>query len=514
MTDADVLRHRLAGAGGSPAARTAVRIRGFVHILTDTTLGGGLSDHGADTRIDRDTATGRPRWAGTGQAGALRHHTKAVLGAHWAERVFGTGDQDSPVRTTHALAYSVDGGYPAVASRDGNRVDPPTGIVEPGAVFTDEVLTAGAVFPIDWAVVTTADLLVETTAALVRAIDGLSDGSIGLGHRAGKGRGRVTATGWTVTTHDLSTPDGFRSWHSRDRGADVWSPPTETTDLVAQLEDHLPGLGEQVHRLREIDLRKRLVIRLGLDLAETVPVTARRFVVRPSTMVQSGPAADRRVGAGPVARSPLVRPTGIDGTAVPIDSGSAVHSWLKRHTGWILHELATRAVDPDAAHLRADRIHEDLFGTVPRTGQVPSTVRPSRVKVTEAVITGSTRAFLPHVRLNPLTQGVVPHHLFTEEVLVGGASAITVTVNRPHLHDLGAFAWLLRDLKAGVLPPMGAGTTNGHGRRILTDAALDVPEGIRGTADAPFATWAAFSTHPLRSAATAALAAAIEEGPL
>lgn len=526
-------RRRLAGAGGVPDIATVLRLRGHLHLESDTTIGGSVSDLGADTRLDRDVATGRPRWAGTGQAGVLRHHLAAVLGQDYAERVFGTGSEASPVHTTDALAYRADGGYPLVEVRDGNRVGTESGIVDRGAVFTEEVLTAGTAFPVDWSIHARPEHLLEITAGFVRALDGFGDGSIGLGSRSGKGRGAALLTGWSVDRHDLTTAEGFRSWFTRNR-APAWSPPTDRqADLIGSLETLLPGVAEQIDRLRAIDQRSRLVIRMTVAIAETI--REKNTVTRPATMVQSAgrgdlpePAAtttpetatgggDRTRDTRALARTPLSRPLGADGNLTPIDSGSAVHAMLKRHTGWILHEIANHADDQDLAHDRADRLLDDLFGTVIRTGRPSGTLRPSRVRVTEAAITGAAVLRLPHVRLNPLTQGVVDHHLFFEDVLVGGHSDITVTVTRPHLHDLGVLACVLRDLHFGAAPPMGAATTNGHGRRLLTDAALVVPAGIRESDTAPrhYESWTAFTTGKdtdLPKAAVSALVQAVQEG--
>ncbi|AUM20267.1 RAMP superfamily CRISPR-associated protein [Rhodococcus ruber] len=506
------LRRQLAGAGGVPAVRTAVRIRGHVHVLSDTTIGGDESDQGADTRLDRDTVTGRPKWAGTGQAGALRHHLAAVLGDEYAARVFGDASADSPFRSTESLAYGPDGGYPPIDVRRGNHIDAATGVGVRGAVFTDEVLTAGAVFPVDWSVHAGADHLVEATAGFVRAVDGIRDESICLGLRRGKGRGAISATGWTVERHDLGTPGGFRSWHTRDR-VPGWVAPEASTDLVAELDALIPGVAERVRQLRAIDLRKRLMIRMTLAVAELVhPGHDKPRVSRAATMVQSGTGRDHRED-GALARAPLTRPTGTGGALSPVDSGTALHSMLKRHTGWVLHAIANSADDPGHAHHRADEILEALFGTIIRAGRRPATLRPSRVSVTESAVAGSSTVRLPHVRLNPLTQGAVDSALFFEDVLVGGHSEITVTVTRPRLHELGALAWVLRDLRDGVVSPMGAATTNGHGRRLLTAAALDVPAGVWGSEPHRFATLGDYAkSKGLRQAAAEALKQAVQKG--
>lgn len=529
----DRLRAQLAGAGGIPDIPTVVRLRGHITLGSDTTIGGSADEDDSIIRLDRDTATGRPRWRGTGQAGVLRHHLAALLGTEHAALVFGTGSGPSPVHSTDSLAYRADGGYPLVEKRDGNRVDPESGIVARGAVFTEEVLTAGSSFPVDWSIHARPEQLVEITAGFVRALDGFSDDSNRLGRRRGKGRGAATLTGWSVDLHDLTTAEGFRSWYTR-APAPHWRPPVDPpTELVGRLDEILPGVAARVDQLRALDQRSRIVIRMRLALGETI-LGSNADAPRPATMVQGtgressvesaaaadsadpgpgGPHADRRAQA----RTPLTRPLGPDGTRVPIDSGSAVHSLLKQRTGWILHEIADHADDPELAHDRAEQFLADLFGADADAPRRPGAPRPSRVTVTEAAITRAGMLRLPHVRIDPLTQGAVDHHLFFDDVLVGGGSEITVIIDRPHLPDLGALAWVLRDLHLGATPPMGAATTNGHGRRMLTDAELDIPAGLRDSDTEPrrYATWAEFATGKnadLPKAAISALERTVQEG--
>lgn len=521
MTTTEPRAVSAADNAATPRASTVLRIRGRVRLCTDTTLGSSTSDHSADTRIARDTATGRPLWAGTGQAGALRHHLAAVLGDTHADKIFGTGDTDSAVRTTDALAYRTDGGYPTTSLRTGNRIDTATGIVDPGAVFTDEVLPAGTVFLVDWSLHAPSAQLTDLTAALVRAVDGLDDDSIRLGARAGKGRGETRASHWQVELHELGTATGFEAWYTRER-APRWPTPDEKVeggdDLAACLDIVLPGVADRVAALRTIDQRTRIVVTASLAVAETVFIGTDahgpRETTRPATMVQGtggGDDGDR----GPLARSPLTRPIGRGGDESPIDSGSAVHSMLKRHGRWILHALANRADSPDAA-AHADAIADDLFGSSTRGNLSPRRLRSSRVTVTESPIHGTATAQLPHVRLNPLTQGAVDNHLFFEDVLVGGTSTITITIARASLPDLGLLDWILRDLTHGAGPAMGAATTNGHGRRVLTAAEFDIPADLYdGHPDG----WHAESLSSyfgsgtaLREAAHCALDTAIAEG--
>lgn len=504
-----------------PGASTVLRIRGRVHLCSDTTVGSATSDHSADTRIARDTATGRPLWAGTGQAGALRHHLAAVLGDTHADQIFGTVDADSAVRTTDALAYRTDGGYPTTSLRTGNRIDTETGIVDPGAVFTDEVLPAGTVFLVDWSLLAPSAHLIDLTAAFVRAVDGLDDDSIRLGARAGKGRGETRASHWQVELHELDTAAGFEAWYTRER-TPHWPTPDEkvdsSDDLAVHLDTVLPGVADRVDVLRTIDQRTRIVVTASLAVAETVLIgtdaEGSSETTRPATMVQGtggGDDGDR----GPLARSPLTRPTGRGGEESPIDSGSAVHSMLKRHGRWILHALANRSENPDdAAH--ADAIADDLFGSTTRGNRTPRRLRSSRVTVTESPIHGTATAQLPHVRLNPLTQGAVDNHLFFEDVLVGGTSTLTITIARASLSDLGLLDWILRDLTHGTGPAMGAATTNGHGRRVLTAAELDIPAGLHdghpdGWHAESLSSYFASGTA-LREAAHRALDTAIAEG--
>lgn len=505
----------------TPRAATVLRIRGRVHLRSDTTIGSSGSDHGADTRIARDTVTGRPLWAGTGQAGALRHHLAAVLGDTHADQVFGSGDIDSSVRTTDALAYRSDGEYPTVSLRSGNRIDSASGIVDHGAVFTDEVLPAGTVFLVDWSIRAAVGQLIDITAAFVRAVDGLNDDSIRLGKRAGKGRGATSASHWRAEVHELGTAAGFEAWYTRER-TPHWSEPNEKIDsrddLAAHLDTVLPGVAERIRTLRTIDQRSRIVITAALAVAETIlepEAAGPNETIRPATMVQAGNGAAEG-DHGPLARSPLRRPTGHGGEELPIDSGSAIHSMLKRHARWVLHAIANRADNPDTAAAHADTIAENLFGSSTRDNRTPRRLKSSRVTVTESPIHDATTEQLPHVRLNPLTQGAVDNHLFFENVLVGGTSTITVTITRASLSDLGLLDWILRDLTHGIGPAMGAATANGHGRRVLTSATLDIPAGLH---DSHPARWHSESLSDyidtggaLRDAAHHALDNAIAEG--
>lgn len=493
------------------AGPVIVHVRARVHLDTDTTLSTGASASGGV--VARDHTTGTPIWRGTTQAGLLRHHLRAVAGADTADLLFGTGDRPSPVHTFDALAHHPTA-VPTLGYRPGNRVDPVTGVVERGAVFTDEVLEPPAFFDTEWALHLdpTDRKAADRVAAFVVALTGLADGSITLGRRGGRGRGHVHTDHWTATVHDLRTPTGQRAWYLRARThpgtglADGTDPATavDTACTCAPEPARITGVAAAVWSIAEADRRTRLTLVMTVDSADTAP----DGTLHPATLLHGSPPAPRADDADttdrplPVAREPLHRPRRAADTPVPVESGAALHNWLARHARWILHSIAADAPDPAAAD-RADALHTALFGSAAGGGSAP---RPSRVRVDEPELRNGRMAVLPRVRIDPLTHGAVDSALFADRVLVGAESTITVTVTVPDtLLDLatGLIALMLRDLADGHAPPVGGGAGVGHGRRTLTNAKIT-------TAREHHDSWERFRNSPTRTRSVAALIAHLD----
>ena len=494
------------------AGPVIVHVRARVHLRSDTTLSTGRGTAGAE--LVRDGSTGRPIWLGTSQAGLLRHHLQAVAGLDVANRLFGTGDRPSTVHTFDAVAHNPEQVTPAIGFRTGNRTDPATATVAPGAVFTDEVLQPPAAFDCEWALhidSTRADAA-HWVAAFAVALTGLTNGSITLGMRSGRGRGSVLADSWTITVHDLRTAHGVRGWFLRDRvdpGRDLTA---ENSEIRTALDSacaaapnpaRITGVADAFDSIDAADRRNQLTLTMTLASRELLANNASH----PATLLHGSPPDPARADLGtaerplPVQRAPLHRPRS-GGDPVSVDSGTALHNWFARHARWILGALAADSTDPDASQTRAEALHAELFGAH------GSTARPSRVRVDEPPLVGGTVETLPRVRINPLTLGSVETALFADRVLVGATSTATVRIRcTEDILDVttGLFALILRDLTDGHAPPLGGGVSVGHGRRILTAATITGPREM-------FPTWERFRDSTSRVAAVTALIDFIDRG--
>lgn len=465
-------------------------------LLSDTALGDGSrrAETPADEQDDPEKgnanrlalyrdADGSPSLRGTTMAGVVRHYLRrrlgiapgmpdpdsinALLGFTKAD---GTSARSRVRFDTHPAKLPAEAGS---AFRAHNRVDPQTGTVADKALYFREVLPAGTTFDCVWTVDLPTDLAQarELLATLAAAAEGFSrsagDG-MRLGARSGKGQGVVSASDWTVRAYDTRTPEGFLAYFGNAAKPSASDQPTGVS-LLSALTATSPKLAGSIEPIASavdavtLSLTFKVAERLG---GQTRPGTVRHGtgkavkVPRPAGKDDTEKSSDLAL----LLRRPVV--AGAAARSVPIDPGSAWHAAFKRHAFRIAVARATGSLDD--ARRSAAALVESIFGALNAEAGRGGAPRPSRVRVTERELKDGVVKPITRNRLDPLTQGTIAGALFTEEVVYGGKTEVTVTVARPARDDLGLLWLILRDYRDGLGEPMGADVSIGHGRRVLT----------------------------------------------
>ena len=287
---------------------------------------------------------------------------------------------------------------------------------------------------------------------------------------------------WRCAYFDLGTPEGFEAYFGRPVPDDE---PTAIPRLLGA-----PGHPSLTAALNEI----RAALCPPSDAGPLTPLPSAENILRVSGRMllsergaSPGPAmypglllhgsGEADSGAARHNRHrPLRRPVSDNGraaAAAPIEPGTAIHSALKRQARFVLSALGVQPA-------RMDPFMEELFGSqAPGAGRHKTSV-PSKVTENEPAISGAVELPLPRVRLNPLTQGAVDGSLLFDEVLSGGHARWEIRVLDPTKEQSGLLWLILRDLEDGHGPGLGAGTSVGHGRRVLDGTLIQ-----RGTAPSP-----------------------------
>jgi CRISPR/Cas system CSM-associated protein Csm3 (group 7 of RAMP superfamily) len=469
MTD---FRALLAGAGQVPETPFIVRVLGEVMVMTDLTIGTGAgADTGEDVEIVRDALSGNPMWPGTSQAGALRNLATRYLGGAdptLVPSVFGSSEQQSRLHTRDAPSADAN-----IGRRVGNRHDERRAVVDTGALFDVETVCAGTTFRVDWSLHMPAfgdDP--KALAAFMLALEQFEKVGVRCGLRKGKGRGEIRPVRWNIQHYDLSTTAGFQNWVERERNPAGWTY-TTAAGLIDAVYVTTPAHMEQADfRACRNQMRAQMGDQnLTLDLRIVCQESLGDNLL-PTTMAQSEPVLIGAVtageeGASPLHRCPLTRPIAArgDGTTdeVPVNSGEAFHALLKRTARWALAGVVSTLPDPQRCARRAEALFAEVFGGPARTAGRP-TLLPSRVSGSENAFESIATLDLPHVAIDPLTQGAADHLLFSEQVLVGAEVAVNLVVHSPKPAEVALIFLALRDIKDGLAPPIGHGGTIGHGR--------------------------------------------------
>lgn len=419
-------------------------------LQTATHLGGG-ADGIADMVLIRDAHAGGPLLPGTSIAGALRSHLADVLGGYRSPEdarvpsLFGGARGDDLGAQSPLIVFDSLGTLPdhhAAEIRDGVQIDAARGTAEEHKKFDIEVLPAGTSFSLRFdLVVSRAEEEPELLALLITALSGLSCGDIALGARRSRGLGAACAIRWKATRHDLSSRDGWLRWLLADTDASSAERGSEVTHVREACVHAFGGCA-----LPEVQDRRRRVL-VDLDVKATGGLLVRSAPPGPDT-----PDAAHIRSAG---RSVL--------------PGTSLAGVLRKQALRI--SRVVRGEKGDAAQW-VDRLLGPRMEGVADAGE--RELRASKLRLTEGVVEGGTRARPSRVRIDRFTQGVVPGALFDEEPDQGGRVRLRLELREPAPGELGLVVLILKDLLTGEIAiggtsAVGRGTVNGTATVRLED---------------------------------------------
>lgn len=414
-------------------------VTGELRLESPAQLGNGDRGEHVDLPLLRDAREGLPLLQGTSLAGALRNHLRAYeLGfrqpeergrgsrtdepPHLAELLFGgvKGDPEgnqSPLIIEDSLAAPSTGEI-----RDGVRIDGATRTALPNFKYDLEVLPPGTIFPLRFELLLPDDVAQaeRLRGALALALGGLARGEIPLGARKSRGYGRCTVGAWQLTTYQLRTSAAdLLAWLAADHAAWGYHP---TGPAMATL-----GAPPAVRDRRQ-------VFRVEADFALATPL-----LIRSEEPLVEG---DHQPDVAHLR----------DGAGEPVISGTSLAGALRARTARIL--AAVRPGD------RQDLLDE-LFGRdMHRRSGDPTA---SRLKVSEARITGGHPLVQNRVSIDRFTGGAFDTALFSEAPQIGGASRLTLAIHDPSDAHKGLLLLLLKDLWTGDLA-LGGTAAIGRGR--------------------------------------------------
>lgn len=494
----------LAGAGGIRPVHAVWQLACALTTRSDLCVSIGNADHPVDQVLHRDLDTGRVELRGTTIAGVLRHALDHRLQGHTRDPrraehprvrlLFGGPEETDAATALTVFDAAVDGSDSGVALRSGVALDPARGVAVPGALYTSEVLRAGARFTVSFElIVDRADRERELLALLVSVAAELTATGVRFGRRTATGNGVVHAERWTARRIDPSTPDGWCRWrlptHQDRRAADrtrcADSPHATLVDAITSAWSDAPA-----DLAPEPDLRTAAVFTAVLT-PNQAPEAAGTLLIR-----------DR-----PTSRSDEHTPDNAHrferGGAVI--QGSSLHDALRAHARRVLSALAPCADlgphDPDPCP--ACRARKTVLTGLWGGERGESSPRPGRLRITEPVLTGATRARITRIRIERLDGHVTNTALVSDEVAVGGAGQVTLTLIDPTDADLALLTHVLLDLHDG-LATVGGAIGAGHGLLRLAEATLTLdgqPWTIdRLRTDPALRTWSAALTRALATA--------------
>lgn len=418
---------RMDGGGGTRKIAERWVIEGTLRLETAASFGGGAGEI-TDVMILRDHR-GAPFIPGTSLAGALRSHLADLLGGYGSReddrvaRLFGGARQkeretESGYQSPLIVFDAPLGSAEDTEIRDGVKIDARTGTAEKAKKFDAELLAPGTEFRLRF------DLVIEErqrdqnlVATLAAALSGLTDGSIHLGGRRSRGRGRVSAGPWRARRFDLTTREGWLRWLSTVPGERL---PDDTDDWPKDVAG-------------EDDRRERFIADLAIRFDGPLLIGA------PNTSA-SGPDVMHLKSGGQ--------------SVLP---GTSVAGVLRNRALRIARVVRNGMED-------ADRWVDGLFGPSfqgTKGSGVPP--RASRLRVSENPITDE-RLRTTRIAIDRFTQAPVDGALLEEEASYGGTvEKLRLEIRNPRKGEPGLLLLLIKDLLDGDLP-LGGTSSVGRGR--------------------------------------------------
>lgn len=473
---------RFAGPGGLIPQRNIMLVAAQLRVTSDMCLGDGTSGDATDMVVARDLTSGRPILPATSQTGALRAVMARAVDVSEADldALFGGPGSPSRFRPYDAVA---DTPLPATGVRDGIAIDPATGTVLRGGLFSTEVLSAGTTFPLVWEVhlPPDRDRAAELLALVATAGSILAGGRIRFGRRTHIGFGAVTAHAWRARFFDLSNGGGdVRAWYT---------PSLAERRLLAASRPGHPSAAEA----------------LNTATPEAFPPAVPREAIPRNGLTVTVTLANEEHHAGQWVPAPLLVAgvhTGLDNTTAhlrrpcygtdgsvslqPLDSGSTTMSLIRRTASRALAWItAERGGVDEAAHLL-----RDLFGSHP----AERIISAARLRVDEGAFTEFADVAMTSVAINALAHTTVTGALAQRTVLFGGARTVTLEVIDPVDVDIAVLRLALGDLVDGVAPTSGAGTATGDGRRRAAAVTVYYQSGCGSVRT--WETWGDFAGDP------------------
>jgi CRISPR/Cas system CMR subunit Cmr4 (Cas7 group RAMP superfamily) len=150
---------------------------------------------------------------------------------------------------------------------------------------------------------------------------------------------------------------------------------------------------------------------------------------------------------------------------VPVLSGTSLAGVIRSQSLRI-----ARTVASDSS--TAEEFVRDLFGYMPKPGDMNKRKRASRVTVNESEIGGAYHDLVQsRVKIDRFTGGASETALFTEQPLFGGGFRLKLSVREPSRADIGLLLLVLKDLWTGFVP-VGGEVSVGRGRLRGFNATL------------------------------------------
>jgi CRISPR/Cas system CSM-associated protein Csm3 (group 7 of RAMP superfamily) len=424
-----------AGDGGARELRARWVVEGILELKTAACFGGGSGEI-ADLTVLRDQ-DGAPVLPGTSLAGALRSHLADVLGGYRSqedpdvESLFGVtksrSRDDEPGWQSPLIIFDAHASEQTRTEiRDGVAIEAETGTAEKHKKFDAELLPPGTTFPLRF------ELLLEKRheneedilSLFATALEGLGDGSIGVGIRRSRGLGRVEVRDWRAHRFDLSSKQGWLEWlatipESRlDSKAESWPP----ADLGPR-EDH----------------RDRFIADLKLSVDS--------ILIGSPSLVATGPDVSHLTSKGE-----------------SILSGTSLAGALRNRALRIARAVRNGQGDADQW---IDRLFGPRFRDSERAAVTPL---GSRLRISENVIRGPAsdkdiRLQTVRIAIDRFTQGPIEGALVEEEASYDGAvDGVKVEIRNPVEGEPGLLLLVLKDLLTGDLP---IGGTASVGRGVV-----------------------------------------------
>lgn len=231
-------------------------ITGQLVLDTPAHFGNGDSDGLTDIALARDALVPtRPLLTGASIAGALRNYLReyqlgfsnpeAYDGSSLAEQLFGyVHRSDEASLQSWLMIDDALGETNSIELREGVAIDAATRTAEDKKKYDIELLGRNTTFPLRFELWlpqgisgTKRD---ELLAALVVALQGLSNGEIGLGTRKRRGLGQCHVESWRTLRYDMTTINGLLAWLVQDaQSAQDGLPNVATPSPDRRIEWHL-----------------------------------------------------------------------------------------------------------------------------------------------------------------------------------------------------------------------------------------------------------------------------------